>query len=161
MVCNGRRTPRMKKESLALRELINELYDKYKDLDEEYTSIQLSEEKWSVKEIFGHLIDSAANNYQRFIRLQEKSDLKFPGYSPDWVKVVPYNSFPYESLMKLWKEYNLLLCHIIQNMDDSVLKNSWATEDTDLQLDFLVKDYISHMKIHKEHLENRIRELNE
>ena len=36
--------------------------------------------KWSPKEIVGHLIDSAANNHQRFIRAQFTDDLICPSY---------------------------------------------------------------------------------
>lgn len=36
--------------------------------------------KWSKKEILGHLIDSAANNHQRFVRLQLQPELTLPGY---------------------------------------------------------------------------------
>ncbi len=35
--------------------------------------------KWSRKQILGHLIDSAANNHQRFIRLQLTVELTMLG----------------------------------------------------------------------------------
>ncbi|MBF9016331.1 MULTISPECIES: DinB family protein [unclassified Oceanispirochaeta] len=149
----------MKNESIELNKLVQDLYEKNKDLTEDFTSIQLSEDKWSVKEIFGHLIDSAANNYQRFIRLQEDKELSFPGYGTDWIKKVPYNSYPYASLLTLWKEYNLLLCHIFENLDESDLQNTWNTEKGKLTLEFLVRDYISHLKLHIKHLEERSAEL--
>lgn len=149
----------MKEESLKLKELVLELYDKNKDLSEEFTSIQLSADKWSVKEIFGHLLDSAANNYQRFIRLQEEKNLLFPGYGTDWVKTVPYNTYPFKNLLSLWKEYNLLICHIVENLDSSVLQNSWNTGEAELTLEFLVKDYISHLNLHINHLKERLQEL--
>ena len=34
--------------------------------------------KWTGKEILGHLIDSAANNQQRFVRAREADPLTFP-----------------------------------------------------------------------------------
>lgn len=149
----------MNDESIELKKLVQDLYKKNKDLSEEFTSIQLSEDKWSVKEIFGHLIDSAANNYQRFIRLQEEKELRFPGYGTNWVKRVPYNSYPFSSLLTLWREYNLLLCHIFENLDKSDLQNTWNTENGNLTLEFLVRDYISHLKLHIKHLEERLEEL--
>lgn len=146
-------------ESNELNKLIQDLYEKNKDLSEDFTSIQLSEDKWSVKEIFGHLIDSAANNYQRFIRLQKEKELSFPGYGTDWIKIVPYNSYPFSSLLTLWKEYNLLLCHIFENLEKSDLQNTWNTESGKLTLEFLVRDYISHLRLHIKHLEERMTEL--
>ena len=42
--------------------------------------------KWSPKQVMGHLIDSAANNHQRFVRAQQTTTLEFPGYEQDhWV----------------------------------------------------------------------------
>lgn len=106
-------------EGRELEQLVEKLYSEYRVLDEDFTSIQLSEEKWSIKEIFGYLIDSAANNYERYLRLQEEEKLSFPGYSPDWVKTVPYNSFPYSSLLSLWREYNRLLSHIFVHLRET------------------------------------------
>ena len=46
---------------------------------------------WSIKEIIGHLIDSAANNHQRFVRAQQVALFEFPGYEQDsWVSVQDY-----------------------------------------------------------------------
>jgi hypothetical protein len=35
--------------------------------------------KWTPKQIIGHLIDSAANNHQRFVRAQESNSYSGPG----------------------------------------------------------------------------------
>ena len=44
--------------------------------------------KWSPREVIGHLIDSAANNHQRFVRAQFTDDLEFHGYEQaEWVSV--------------------------------------------------------------------------
>lgn len=43
-------------------------------------SVKLSADKWTLAEMVGHLIDSASNNHQRFIRLQLESTLAFPAY---------------------------------------------------------------------------------
>src|SRR5580765_418455 len=42
--------------------------------------------KWSAKQVIGHLVDSAANNHQRFVRAQQGTELEFPGYAQDhWI----------------------------------------------------------------------------
>jgi len=145
--------------STDLRTLVLAYYDKYSDTDDAIASVQLGEEKWSIKEIFGHLVDSAANNYQRFIRLQEGNNLNFPGYDYNWIKLVPYNTYPLASIMELWKQYNLLLCHIIDNIKPETLDHVWKTDEGDKSLSYLVKDYLVHMKYHFEHLELRMKEL--
>ena len=49
-------------------------------LDNADTSVRPSENKWAKKEILGHLLDSASNNHQRFVRATLQGSLTFPGY---------------------------------------------------------------------------------
>ena len=45
-----------------------------------------SPERWTRKEVVGHLIASASNNHQRFVRAQVASGQDFPGYEQgQWV----------------------------------------------------------------------------
>ena len=63
----------------------------------------------------GHLIDSAANNHQRFVRAQEGSDLVLPGYSQDhWVGVQGYQDAPWDDIIALWRAYNRHLARVIE-----------------------------------------------
>src|SRR5690242_13578157 len=59
--------------------------------------------KWSPKQVMGHLIDSAANNHQRFIRAQEGEGYSGPGYTQDhWVAVQGYQDSSWDDLITLW-----------------------------------------------------------
>ncbi|MEM6381002.1 MAG: DinB family protein, partial [Bacteroidota bacterium] len=49
-------------------------------LDDERSAKSPAPGKWSPKQLIGHLIDSASNNHQRFVRANFKDDLCFPGY---------------------------------------------------------------------------------
>ena len=51
-------------------------------LDNANTTARPAPDKWAKKEILGHLLDSASNNHQRFVRatLQGTSPFTFPGY---------------------------------------------------------------------------------
>lgn len=149
----------MNEERIRLETHVDELMGKYSHLSEEICSLKLSRDKWSVKEIFGHLIDSAANNYQRFVRLQENDGLDFPAYDYNWVNLIKYNSYPFGQIMALWKQYNLLLCHIIGNVDASALDHCWVVGGDRLSLRFLISDYIDHMELHIRHLEERLAEI--
>ena len=58
---------------------------------------------WSAQQILGHLIDSAANNHQRFVRAQFTDDLDFPGYAQEqWVLAQHYDTEPWPRLLGLW-----------------------------------------------------------
>ena len=61
-------------------------------------------DRWSAREVIGHLIDSASHNHQRFVRAQFHDDLVFPGYEQDaWVKVQQYEEAPWKDLVTLWR----------------------------------------------------------
>jgi len=106
--------------------------------------------KWSKKEILGHLIDSAANNHQRFVRLQLTSRLDLPGYDGDeWVRVQRYQDRPWPQIIDLWQIYNTQLVSVIRHVDSKALGNVWHTPDgKDLDLEFLIRDYVVHMRHH-------------
>src|SRR5206468_7152636 len=70
--------------------------------------------KWSPKQVIGHLIDSAANNHQRFVRGQEGPELHFPPYAQDhWVGCQRYQDRAWDDLTGLWYAYNRHLVHVI------------------------------------------------
>jgi len=105
--------------------------------------------KWSKKEILGHLIDSAANNHQRFIRLQLAPELTMPGYEQDdWVRLNAYQQRPWADIVSLWAAYNLHLAAVIHSMDDSALNHVWHHPNADYTLAFLAEDYVTHLLHH-------------
>ena len=68
-------------------------HEKLLQIDDDEAVRKSSPEKWSTKEIIGHLIDSASNNHQRFVRAQFSDDLVFPGYQKDeWIAVQHYQN---------------------------------------------------------------------
>ena len=105
--------------------------------------------KWSKKEILGHLIDSAANNHQRFMRLQLQSELSFPGYEQDnWVRLNRYQQTPWSEIIILWSAYNRHLATVIESLDDAALGHVWHSPDGDVTLEFIATDYLRHLKHH-------------
>src|SRR5258708_26147678 len=71
--------------------------------------------KWSPKQVIGHLIDSASNNHQRFVRANFTDDLIFPGYDQErWVELGHYADAPWESLLALWREFNLQIARVME-----------------------------------------------
>src|ERR1017187_5893471 len=72
--------------------------------------------KWSKKEILGHLVDSASNNHQRFIRIQYQDKPSIAYDQDQWVALHAYNTFDSHRLIEFWEIYNRLLLHIIKNI---------------------------------------------
>jgi hypothetical protein len=117
--------------------------------------------KWSPKEIVGHLIDSAANNHQRFIRAQFTDDLVCPPYDQEnWVNAQKYDDESWPELVNLWASYNLHLHHVFSVMPQDALTRprekhnldqvAWTAvaSTTPTTLEYFVRDYVGHMRHH-------------
>ena len=140
---------------------IDEYFKKLSAIESAKSGIRTAEGKWAPREIIGHLIDSAANNHQRFVRIQQEGDSYFPLYAQEeWVRVQSYNSESWEQLLNLWKYYNLHIAHVVRNIPDPALKNkisnftseevSWipAKDESSFTLEYLIRDYEGHLVHH-------------
>jgi len=106
--------------------------------------------KWSRKEIVGHLVDSAANNHQRFVRAQEGAEYRGPGYAQDrWVAAQDYQGRNWEELVALWQAYNLHLAHVMKTIPaDRLQTPCFVGAGEPVTLLYLVQDYLAHLKHH-------------
>ncbi len=122
---------------------------KLKQLPAETWTDKPQPDKWSKKEILGHLIDSAANNHQRFVRGQIE-DIPTIFYQQDqWVSVQVYQTESISVLILLWESYNRHLVHVIQNIIPANLERECRGKDgTAVTLAFLIKDYVPHLEHH-------------
>jgi len=108
-----------------------------------------SPDTWSKKEILGHLIDSAANNHVRFVRLQLEPEISLPGYEQDgWVRTGRYQQTPWTEIVALWAAYNRHLATVIESLDPAALGHVWHSPGGDVTLEFLATDYVEHMTHH-------------
>ena len=118
-------------------------------IPEDAASKKPAPNKWSKKEILGHLIDSAANNHQRFMRLQLQTEISLPGYDQDdWVRLNHYQQRTWNEIVTLWSAYNRHLASVIESLDDSALGHVWHSPDGDVTLEFIASDYVRHLKHH-------------
>ncbi len=141
-------------------EMVEQFHKKLEVVPEELTGIRPAEDSWSLKEIIGHLIDSASNNHQRFVRLQFDDLLGFPPYEAEsWLRVQNYRSMDWKDLVTLWYSYNRILLGIIENIDEGALENVWVKGEDALPLNFIVKDYYRHLQWHIGHFEGRLKEV--
>jgi hypothetical protein len=106
--------------------------------------------KWSKKEILGHLIDSAANNHQRFVRMQLTQRIELPGYAQDdWVRLQHYQDEPWSDVVMMWEAYNRHLAGVIRHVDPAALSNIWKTPSgSEITLEFIMGDYLEHLQHH-------------
>jgi hypothetical protein len=122
--------------------------------------------KWSAKEVVGHLIDSASNNHQRFVRARWQDDLVFPGYDQDaWVREGGYAEAPWGELVDLWEALNLQIARVMRSVpEDQRLRPrsrhnldqlGWrpVPADQPTTLDYFMRDYVGHLRHHVAQIE--------
>jgi len=107
-------------------------------------------DKWSLKETLGHLIDSAANNHQRIVRMQERADIGPFGYEQlHWVNSQHYQQEAWPQVVEFWYRYNTHLAHIIERVDGRCLSNTCDVGyDKPATLAFVIEDYLRHLNHH-------------
>lgn len=143
-----------------IEKTVDEACNRLQNLPAEAIEMRPDPGAWSVKEIFGHLIDSASNNHQRFVRLQITDNLSFPDYSEDnstWIAIQKYQEAPWDELLSMWQYFNLHLARIIRAVNSDCLDHLWAVNaDTSVSLGGLMTDYLRHLKDHLQQIEQNI-----
>lgn len=117
--------------------------------------------KWSPRQIMGHLIDSASNNHQRFVRAVWQDDLVFPGYSQEkWVVLQRYQDAAWSELLDLWLAFNRHIATVMSAIPEDVRLRVHARHNLDelamrapqgagqATLDYFMSDYVDHLEHH-------------
>ena len=143
------------------RETILSATARLRDMTPEQSRRGRSEDGWAPIEILGHLVDSAANNHQRFVRAQFTDDLVFSGYQQEqWVSGQRYRDANWPDLIQLWSSYNLHLVHVASVIPTDTLTKPRTTHTLDqiafnlvdkneaATLEYLIRDYVDHLQHH-------------
>jgi len=144
-----------------LREAVERRSPALRAISDDASRLPRAPGKWSPREVLGHLIDSASNNHQRFVRARFQEDLVFPGYAQDeWVKGQNYGGAPWAELVELWRLYNLHLARVMEatpevhltrerlrhNFDQIAFRTIPA--ESPATLGYLFDDYVAHLEHH-------------
>jgi hypothetical protein len=124
-----------------------------------------------MKQVVGHLVDSASNNHQRFVRAQWTSDLVCAGYQQEaWVSSQRYGDAEWGDLVTLWQAFNRHLAWVMASIPGDVRERSRHPHnlheltsgpfepESPVTLDDFMCDYVEHLKHHVRQLDElRIR----
>ena len=140
-----------------IEDAVDNVLQQSSDLPEALLLFKPTESAWCIKEVVGHLIDSASNNHQRMVRLQVKDRLVFPDYQHDndkWVRLQVYTKRPWPELLALWQHFNRHIAHLIRSVDASCLKHVWIQDSkSPISLVNLMRDYLRHLRLHLDQID--------
>src|ERR1700749_2019506 len=94
----------------SFRERIAATHQLLRNISEEESQYSFREGGWNRKEVLGHLIDSALNNHQRFVRASIDGQYEGPTYDQTgWTKSHGYVELSWPELLGHWRAQNDLL----------------------------------------------------
>jgi hypothetical protein len=128
-----------------LCEIVPELLLK---IDEKTFSKKTTPEKWSKKQVLGHLIDSATNNHQRYVRAQFEEVPSIQYDQNKWNECNFYQEIDSKQIINFWKVYNLQLVEIIKRIPKENLNKQINVGNVLFTLEFIISDYVAHLEHH-------------
>jgi len=140
--------------SQRLGEIVVHMERELSRLSEEETSVPAAPGGWSRKQILGHLIDSASNNHQRFVRALLHDELRWPSYDQNGcVRVERFQEARWTDLLRLWTSYNRFLAHVLAGVPEAKRATvCYIGTYRAMTLEELAVDYLVHMEHHLEQL---------
>ena len=152
-----------KANNLELKFLITEWEPKLLALPSGMIEVRRNSQDRNIKQIVGHMVDSASNNTHRIIHLQyQPSPLVFPDYAnlgmnDQWIAIQHYRNENWHELVILWKYCNLHLIHVIDYLDLAKLGNVWISAMNEhVTLREMITDYLRHFKLHLNEIDELI-----
>ena len=148
----------------SLKQLIFEWEPKLLNFSQEIITERRNSQNRNIKQIVGHMIDSASNNIHRIVHLQYcENPLIFPNYATHgnnnrWIAIQNYENEDWSNMVHLWKYLHLHIAHVMSNVDPSKLKNEWLHNNKDgISLKKMVIDFLRHFQLHIDEITDLIK----
>jgi uncharacterized damage-inducible protein DinB len=147
--------------AIDLANAVDQALPELRALEDDASGRRPAPGKWSPREIIGHLIDSASNNHQRFVRASFQDDLVFTGYEQDkWVALQQYQEARWEDLLTLWASFNRHLARVMAATPTEIRRREHRSHNLDriamrpvaagspATLEYFMEDYVLHLHHH-------------
>jgi len=143
--------------------LIDEWEQKLLALGDDVITERRNSQNRTIKQIVGHMVDSASNNTHRVVHLQyQQSPINFPDYAnlgnnDRWIAIQNYQDEDWNDLVQLWKYTNIHFVHVIRNINAEKLNNIWISAlNEEVSLETMVVDFPRHFKLHLDEIDELI-----
>lgn len=146
--------------SKEITSLVSEWERKLISLPADVITLRRNSQNRNIKQIVGHLVDSASNNTHRVVHLQYRElPLRFPNYATygnndRWITIQNYENENWENLVQHMKFSMLHFAHVIQNIKPEMLQNDWLADVGEkITLKKMVEGFVPHLKLHLSEIE--------
>ena len=154
----------LKENNREILRLIDEWEPRLAALSNDVITNRRNKQNRTIKQIVGHLVDSASNNTHRIVHLQyQPSPFAFPNYASfgnndRWIAIQNYESENWTNLVQLWKYIHLHLVHVINNVKEEKSENQWIVATGEyVSLKNMIIDYLRHFKLHLGEIEELLK----
>lgn len=136
--------------SSHLSSLLETLKPLFAQASDSHWSYASAPGKWTRLEILGHLVDSAANNHQRFVRALSQPSLEWPGYDQEaHVRVQRFAQADPRLVQNVFFAFNFHLAWLFGQFPPEKLATPCKVGDAPLMsLEDLALDYVAHLEHH-------------
>jgi hypothetical protein len=124
-------------------------------LSPESISLNRNSQNRSIRQIVGHMHDSASNNTHRIVHLQyQESPVAFPDYAnlgnnDRWIAIQNYQEKNWENLVSLWSTTHRHFAHVILHADSGKMENFWISAlGEKVSLLEMITDFPNHFRLH-------------
>ena len=149
-----------------LSKLISNWEVKLASLPERTIANRVNSQNRNIRQIIGHMVDSATNNTHRIIHMHyQKSPVVYPDYAnlgnnDRWIAIQNYQEEDWGELVRLWAAVNRHMVHLIGQVDESKLNQIWISALKDrITLKEMITDYPQHFKLHLNEISALINQL--
>ncbi len=138
-----------------MRSLLRSWEPRLAALPEDVIAGRTNRQQRNIRQIVGHMADSASNNIHRIVHLQyQPSPLMFPDYAnlgnnDRWIAIQNYNDENWSDLVQWWKYATLHVIHVMENINQDKLDNVWLNAlGEPVTLREMALDYLRHFELH-------------
>jgi uncharacterized damage-inducible protein DinB len=149
-----------------LSTLISDWEVKFATLPERTITNRKNSQDRSIRQIVGHMVDSASNNAHRVIHMHyQKSPVNYPDYAnlgnnDRWIAIQNYQEEDWQELVQLWASVNRHMVHLIRQVDESKLNQIWISALKErVTLRKMISDFPRHFKLHLNEISALINQL--